>query len=631
MPGSPPQATNQMALPAGGEDAHILVVDDDDRLRGLLSRYLGENGFRVTTAESAAAARDRLRFLNPDLVVLDVMMPGESGLTLTEALRAESRVVPILLLTARGAPEDRIAGFEAGADDYLPKPFEPRELVLRIRAMLRRAAPATAEIAGPIQLGTAQFDAARGELRGPQGPIYLTGGEAALLLALAPQAERGAVARGHCRSFGHGRCRRACHRRAGDAAAPQDRDGSPRAALPAHGARARLRAEAGVVRLRLPKLERLGRRAMPRSLLGRSLLIILIPLVIVEAVALQIFYGSHLDIISRRFTGAVADEIAFSLELMQRDPTAANRDWVIRSAFDHFDIGMSFEPAAILANRKRVNIIGPVDDDLAAALRDKVQRPFTMDWTSDAQSVLIRIQLADGVLDISAPRKRLYTATIYLFVLWIVGSALLLFGIAALFMRNQVRAIRRLAAAAEAFGMGRDRDPIKPEGAIEVRQAATAFNRMQERIRRFLSQRTEMLAGVSHDLRTPLTRLRLAIAMLPAREELAQDIAEMTHDVAEMDRMIGGYLAFARGEGTEESRGRSDLSSAARGGRERSARRQRAPLSRIATCPRQLTAEACGRDAVRRAVTNLRRQCATACAHGLRCQAALKQERQRCR
>src|SRR5205085_11697906 len=100
--------------------------------------------------------------------------------------------------------------------------------------------------------------------------------------------------------------------------------------------------------------------------------------------------------------------------------------------------------------------------------------------------------------------------------------------------RNQVRAIRRLAAAAEAFGMGRDHGPIKPEGAVEVRQAATAFNRMQERIRRFLMQRTEMLAGVSHDLRTPLTRLRLALAMLPKREELRQDTAEMTADVEEM-------------------------------------------------------------------------------------------------
>ena len=153
-----------------------------------------------------------------------------------------------------------------------------------------------------------------------------------------------------------------------------------------------------------------------------------------------------------------------------------------------------------------------------------------------------------------APRKRLAIGTIFLFVGWLVGSALLLFAIAALFMRNQVRAIRRLARSAEAFGMGRDVPPIRPEGAAEVRQAAAAFNRMQERIRRFLAQRTEMLAGVSHDLRTPLTRLRLALAMLPRTEELRQDVAEMTADVEEMERMIGGYLAFARGEGTEQAR-----------------------------------------------------------------------------
>lgn len=168
------------------DDPHVLVVDDDARLRGLLSRYLAGEGFRVTTAENAEDARLKLRAINPDLLVLDVMMPGESGLSLTESLRDEQgHDLPVLLLTARGAPEDRIAGFEAGADDYLGKPFEPRELVLRIRALLRRAPPPSESPAGPIQLGPAAFDRARGELRGPDGPIRLTGGEAALLAALA--------------------------------------------------------------------------------------------------------------------------------------------------------------------------------------------------------------------------------------------------------------------------------------------------------------------------------------------------------------------------------------------------------------------------------------------------------------
>jgi two-component system phosphate regulon response regulator OmpR len=170
-----------------GDDALILVVDDDARLRGLLSRYLAENGFRVTTAQDAAEARDRLRYLQPDLMVLDVMMPGETGLALTEALRQEHADMPVLLLTARGGPEDRIAGFEAGADDYLPKPFEPKELVLRIRALLRRAAPPSPPDVptGPAQLGELTFDPERAELRGPLGKVRLTGGEAALLQALA--------------------------------------------------------------------------------------------------------------------------------------------------------------------------------------------------------------------------------------------------------------------------------------------------------------------------------------------------------------------------------------------------------------------------------------------------------------
>jgi len=170
------------------DESHVLVVDDDSRLRGLLSRYLADQGFRVTTAADAADARDKLRFLNPDLMVLDVMMPGEDGLTLTASLRGElGKDVPVLLLTARGAPEDRIAGFEAGADDYLGKPFEPLELVLRLRALLRRAAappePATPD--APLPLGVLSFDPARGELRGPAGVIRLTGGESALLTALA--------------------------------------------------------------------------------------------------------------------------------------------------------------------------------------------------------------------------------------------------------------------------------------------------------------------------------------------------------------------------------------------------------------------------------------------------------------
>jgi len=175
----------------GQEDpAHILVVDDYARLRALLQRFLTEQGFRVSTAENATTARAALADMAFDLLVLDVMMPGETGLELTAALRAEGQEVPILMLTARGAPDDRIAGLEQGVDDYLAKPFDPRELALRIRTILRRATPAPTapQSLVPMQIGNRWFDIERAELRGPDGIIRLTGGEAALMQALARRA-----------------------------------------------------------------------------------------------------------------------------------------------------------------------------------------------------------------------------------------------------------------------------------------------------------------------------------------------------------------------------------------------------------------------------------------------------------
>jgi two-component system phosphate regulon response regulator OmpR len=173
---------------APAEAPHLLVVDDDARLRRLLQRFLAEQGFRVTAAADAAAARQALAAMAFDLIVLDVMMPGESGLDLTEGLRRQGQDVPILMLTAAGAPDDRVQGFESGVDDYLAKPFDPRELSLRIRTILRRAAvsaPPQALPQAPVQLGNRWFDPERAELRGADGHVRLTGGEASLLVALA--------------------------------------------------------------------------------------------------------------------------------------------------------------------------------------------------------------------------------------------------------------------------------------------------------------------------------------------------------------------------------------------------------------------------------------------------------------
>ena len=295
--------------------------------------------------------------------------------------------------------------------------------------------------------------------------------------------------------------------------------------------------------------DRVLRRFLPRTLLGRSLLIVLIPLVMLQGVALQIFYGSHLNELSRRLADGVAGEVAFMIDEIDRAPDT--RGLIIQETDKHFGFQTVFLHNQVLRHLPKPDAPGPVDTDLADGLAQDLHRPFNVAWYDSPGFIRVNVQMVDGVMSIEVPRKRLYVGAFYLFLFWLIGTAGLLFGIAALFLRNQVRGIKRLAAAAEAFGMGRDPGPIRPEGAVEVRRAASAFNRMQERVRRFLAQRTTMLAGVSHDLRTPLTRLRLALAMLP--EVPAEDLADMTGDIEEMERLIGIYLSFARGEGSEQA------------------------------------------------------------------------------
>lgn len=299
--------------------------------------------------------------------------------------------------------------------------------------------------------------------------------------------------------------------------------------------------------------DRFLRKFLPRGLFARSLLIILLPVLLLEAVILQVFYGSHLGIVSRRFAFSIAGEVAFTLDQLDRSDDSAQRWTILKEAQRQFQLTMRFEPGVELAHRRSVNIFGPMDDDLTDALHQHLKKRFTTDWVSNPDYVLVNVQQKDGVVHVEIPRKRLWAGSLFMFAAWVFGTSILLVVVASLFLRIQVRGIRRLARAAEAFGMGRDRGPIRPEGAREVRRAAIAFNRMQERILRFLSQRTDMLAGVSHDLRTPLTRLRLTLAMMPKTAETESDIADMTADLEEMERMISGYLAFARGEGEEKT------------------------------------------------------------------------------
>ncbi|HTQ12265.1 MAG TPA: response regulator [Rhizomicrobium sp.] len=177
-------------MSAAADNAHLLVIDDDERLRALLQRYLSSNGFRVSVAADAAEARALMKSMAFDLLIVDVMMPGETGLEFTRAIRAAQSQVPILMLTARGEAGHRIEGLEHGADDYLPKPFEPRELVLRANGLLRRATPVAASPHREVRMGEAVFDPERGELRRKGRPVRLTTSESQLLKLFAANAGR---------------------------------------------------------------------------------------------------------------------------------------------------------------------------------------------------------------------------------------------------------------------------------------------------------------------------------------------------------------------------------------------------------------------------------------------------------
>ena len=209
----------------------------------------------------------------------------------------------------------------------------------------------------------------------------------------------------------------------------------------------------------------------------------------------------------------MAGDISAVINLLHRHPGGENRGGIFPVAADNMELVASIKDKAVLANDPW-EPSGLMERMLARALKSYVGRPFRIDTDSLKRHVVIDVQLASGVLHVITPRKRLFSSTAYVFVIWMVGTSLILFGLATIFMRNQVKPIRRLAIAADNFGKGRDESGFKPEGASEVRQAASAFLAMRERILRQISQRTDMLAGVSHDLRTPLTRMKLQLEML---------------------------------------------------------------------------------------------------------------------
>ncbi|HCW67691.1 MAG TPA: two-component sensor histidine kinase, partial [Thalassospira lucentensis] len=229
---------------------------------------------------------------------------------------------------------------------------------------------------------------------------------------------------------------------------------------------------------------------MPTGLLGRSLLILMTPMLLLQIVTVLIFFERHWDTVARQLSRGLAGDVAYVIDYLGQFPDEEHYQWIQHSARGRMQLDLVFEPDEILQEETTEPPFGLVSEELFNALDERLARPFYFNLDLDDRRLEIRVQLKDGVLSIVAPRKRLYNSTTYIFFMWIAGSALILYGVAVIFMRNQVRPIRRLAKAADQFGRGVDVEDFKPEGASEVRMAATSFLSMRDRIGRHLSQRT---------------------------------------------------------------------------------------------------------------------------------------------
>lgn len=288
------------------------------------------------------------------------------------------------------------------------------------------------------------------------------------------------------------------------------------------------------------------RRVMPRGLFGRSLIIIVAPVVILQAIVTYVFFERHYDTVTSRMARTVAGDVTYLTTQHNALPSEDERERARVMASKSLGYTIMLLPGEHLA-RAKPQTRTALDRAISRVLANQISQPTNFDTQRYPDFVDIRVQVAQGVLRFLVPLNRVTASNAEIFILWMIGSSLVLLAVAIIFLRNQVRPIEHLALAAESFGKGRAVPDFKPRGATEVRRAAQAFILMRERIERHVQQRTEMLAGVSHDLKTPLTRLRLQIAML--REDT--DTEAMSADLTEMEHMLNEYLDFARGEGGE--------------------------------------------------------------------------------
>jgi two-component system osmolarity sensor histidine kinase EnvZ len=288
---------------------------------------------------------------------------------------------------------------------------------------------------------------------------------------------------------------------------------------------------------------------MPKGLYARSLLIIIMPMVVLQSVVAFVFMERHWNVVTRHLSAAVVGDVAAMVEVYRLYPQERDHTRLKKIAQERLGLVLDFLPISEMPPPGPKPFFSLLDQALSVELRKQIGRPFWIDTVGRSALVEIRIQLDNAVMRVFARRSSAYASNSEIFLLWMVGTSLVLLTIAILFLRNQIKPILRLADAAESFGKGREEPNFRPRGAREVRRASQAFIEMKQRIERTIEQRTAMLAGVSHDLRTVLTRFKLELALLGDSPE----VEALKRDVDEMGRMLEAYLAFARGDGGEHS------------------------------------------------------------------------------
>ncbi|MGO4666439.1 ATP-binding protein [Bosea sp. 2YAB26] len=284
-------------------------------------------------------------------------------------------------------------------------------------------------------------------------------------------------------------------------------------------------------------------RYMPKGLYPRALVIVIAPVVLLQSVIAYVFMERHWQTVTQRLSSAVSADIAALIDVYESYPQDAQASVLSRIALERLGLDVDIIPDADLPPPGPRPFFSLLDSALSTELSQQVARPFWLDTVGRSSLIEIRVKLGPNVMRVLTRRSQAYASNSHIFLIWMIGTSLILLTIAVLFLRNQIRPILRLADAAEAFGKGRDSD-FRPRGAREVRRAGNAFIEMKRRVERSVGERTTMLNGVSHDLRTILTRFKLSLALL----ERSSEIDALEKDVDEMSRMLEDYLAFARGD-----------------------------------------------------------------------------------